>query len=296
VIFGLGAALGWGLSDLWAAMSGRRIGSFRTVVIAQIAAAVAMSLLVLAIGPDLSGLSQVVPWLIPNAFFAALGFATLYRGLELGPIAVVSPVLATYAVIPVLLSVVLLGESLGAVAVAGVTITIAGAVLTSTDVRALRAGTHTRPAGLQWAVVSTLAFGVATYIMGWAAQQAGVLSSLWLGKLSMAVVLVGLRPPGEGPVGSRSTAVGRPALNGDRGGSRGAPGHGLVRPRRRGGAGLDRDSRLGHLSADPGPGRRGAVPRTARPDPIRRRRDGDRRVGRPGLRVSPRRAQPRPWR
>jgi drug/metabolite transporter (DMT)-like permease len=190
VIFGLGAALGWGLSDLWAAMSGRRIGSFRTVVIAQIAAAVAMSLLVLAIGPDLSGLSQVVPWLIPNAFFAALGFATLYRGLELGPIAVVSPVLATYAVIPVLLSVVLLGESLGAVAVAGVTITIAGAVLTSTDVRALRAGTHTRPAGLPWAVVSTLAFGVATYIMGWAAQQAGVLSSLWFGKLSMAVVLV----------------------------------------------------------------------------------------------------------
>jgi drug/metabolite transporter (DMT)-like permease len=172
-------------------MSGRRIGSVRTVVIAQGATAVVMSLLVLATGPDLSGLPDVVPWLIPNAFLAALGFATLYRGLELGPIAVVSPVLATYAVIPVVLSVVLLGESLGAVAVAGVTITIAGAVLTSTDLRALRAGTHSKPAGLPWAIVSTLAFGVATYILGWAAQEAGVLPSLWFAKLSMAVVLVG---------------------------------------------------------------------------------------------------------
>jgi hypothetical protein len=38
VIYGLAAALGWGLSDLWAAISGRRIGSGRTVVVAQVAA------------------------------------------------------------------------------------------------------------------------------------------------------------------------------------------------------------------------------------------------------------------
>ena len=114
MIYGLVAALGWGFSDLWAAVSGRRIGSGRTVVIAQIAAMMAASLLVLLVRPDLSGIPEVAPWLVPNAFLGAPAFATLYRGLQLGPIAVVSPVLATYAVVPVLLSVVLLGESLGA--------------------------------------------------------------------------------------------------------------------------------------------------------------------------------------
>jgi drug/metabolite transporter (DMT)-like permease len=191
VIYGLAAALGWGLSDLWAAMSGRRIGSGRTVVVAQVTVAVVISVLVLIVRPDLSGIPAVAPWLVPNAFLGAAAFATLYRGLQLGPIAVVSPVLASYAVVPVLLSVVLLGETLGGWEVAGVVVTIAGVVLTSTDPKALRAGTRTKPAGLPWAIASTLLFGVATYVMGWAAKAAGFLPSLWFGRLTMTgVVLV----------------------------------------------------------------------------------------------------------
>ena len=191
MIYGLAAALGWGLSDLWAAMSGRRIGSGRTVVVAQVAAAVGVTVLVLIARPDLSGIPAVAPWLVPNAFLGAAAFATLYRGLQLGPVAVVSPVLASYAVVPVLLSVVLLGETLGAWEVAGVFVTIAGVVLTSTDPKALRAGTRTKPAGLPWAIASTLLFGVATYVMGWAAKEAGFLPSLWFGRLTMTgVVLV----------------------------------------------------------------------------------------------------------
>jgi drug/metabolite transporter (DMT)-like permease len=190
VIYGLVAAFGWGLSDLWAAIAGRRMGSGRTVVVAQVAAAALISLIVAFARPDLSELGTVIPWLVPNAFLGAAAFATLYRGLQLGPIAVVSPVLASYAVVPVLLSVVLLGESLGGLEVVGVVVTIAGAVLTSTDVRALWEGTRQRVDGLPWAVASTLLFGVATYIMGWASKEAGFLPSLWFGRLSMTTVFL----------------------------------------------------------------------------------------------------------
>jgi drug/metabolite transporter (DMT)-like permease len=190
VIYGLAAAIGWGLSDLWAAMSGRRIGSGRTVVVAQVTVAVVMSVLVLIVRPDLSGIPAVAPWLVPNAFLGAAAFATLYKGLQLGPIAVVSPVLASYAVVPVLLSVILLGETLGEWEVVGVLVTIAGAALTSTDPKALRAGTRTKPAGLPWAIASTLLFGVATYVMGWAAKEAGFLPSLWFGRLTMTGVFL----------------------------------------------------------------------------------------------------------
>jgi drug/metabolite transporter (DMT)-like permease len=190
VIYGLVAAFGWGLSDLWAAIAGRRMGSGRTVVIAQVAAAALISLIVLLVRPDLSRLDTVIPWLVPNAFIGAAAFATLYRGLQLGPIAVVSPVLASYAVVPVLLSVILLGESLGAIGVAGVAITIGGAVLTSTDLRALEAGMRRMHAGLPWAIASTLLFGVATYVMGWASKEAGFLPSLWFGRLSMMTVFL----------------------------------------------------------------------------------------------------------
>jgi len=183
------------------------------VVIAQVAAAIAVSLLVLVARPDLSGIPEVAPWLVPNAFLGAAAFATLYKGLQLGPIAVVSPVLATYAVVPVLLSMVLLGETLGAWEAVGAVVTIAGAVLTSTDLRTLRADTRTKPAGLPWAIASTLMFGVATYTMGWAAKTAGVLPSLWFGRLTMTAVFLGAaavmamrRPGADG--GGRSPVAG----------------------------------------------------------------------------------------
>jgi drug/metabolite transporter (DMT)-like permease len=131
-----------------------------------------------------------VPWLVPAAFLGAGAFATLYRGLELGPIAVVSPVLATYAVVPVFLSVVLLDESLGAVEWAGAAITIAGGVLTSTDLRAIRGGSFTRFAGLPWAIASTVLFGVATYVLGWSAKEAGFLASMWFARGTVSIVVV----------------------------------------------------------------------------------------------------------
>ena len=191
MIYGLAAALGWGLSDLWAAISGRRIGSGRTVVISQVAAAIVVSLILLVVRPSLDRIPTVAGWLVVNGFLGAAAYATLYRALQLGPIAVVSPVLATYAIVPVLLAVVILGESLDALAAVGAAVTIAGAVLTSTDVRELRSETRTSIPGLPWAVASTLLFGVATYVMGWSAQEAGFLPSLWFGRTAIAIVVVG---------------------------------------------------------------------------------------------------------
>ncbi|HZN43386.1 MAG TPA: DMT family transporter [Actinomycetota bacterium] len=190
MIYGLAAALGWGLSDLWAAMSGRRIGSGRTVVISQIASAIVIGLILVVARPSLDRIPTVAGWLVVNAFLGAAAYATLYRALQLGPIAVVSPVLATYAIVPVLLAVVILGESLDALAAMGAAVTIGGAVLTSTDLRELRSETRTSVPGLPWAVVSTVLFGVATYVMGWSAQEAGFLPSLWFGRTAIAIVVV----------------------------------------------------------------------------------------------------------
>ena len=187
MIWGLGAAFGWGLADLFAALSGRRIGSWATLVVAQFAAAVLMAVVVVVLRPSWEGFGEVAPWLLGNTVFVVGAYLALYHALEVGRIAVISPVLASYAVIPVLLAVVLLDESLSSVQVTAIAITILGAVLTSTDLRALRAGTHTMPKGLPWAIVAAVLFGVATYTLGWASQQASPVPVLWLTRTSAAV-------------------------------------------------------------------------------------------------------------
>ncbi len=218
MIFGLGAAFGWGLADLLAALSGRRIGSWATVVIAQLCSAVAITIVFVVVRPDLGELGRVAWWLVPNSLVAAGAYLSLYRALELGPVAVVSPVLASYAVIPVLLAVALLGESLRGLQLAGVIVTIVGAVLTSTDARALRAGTHRMPAGLPWGIVSAFLFGIATYALGWASQRAGWLPALWLARVTAATIfgaaallILLVKGRGRAPVAGRS-AVGANAI------------------------------------------------------------------------------------
>ena len=190
MIAGFSAAIGWGLADLVAAISGRRIGSWATVVLSQIAGALVITVVVLLAAPPFDGLSSVIGWLLPNAVVTALAYGTLYRALELGPVAVVSPVLASYAVIPVLLAVVLLDESMSGGQVVGVIVTIGGAVLTSADLREVRAGARSMPPGLPWAVVSTVLFGVATYTLGWASRLAGFLPSLFVSRTASAALFV----------------------------------------------------------------------------------------------------------
>jgi uncharacterized membrane protein len=190
VIYGLVAALGWGVSDFAAAVSGRRVGAFATVVVSQVASAVFATVLVLLIAPDLSGIREVAPWLGPIAILMTAGYYAFYRGLELGPVSVVSPVLASYAVGPVVLAIVLLGESLSIVVAGGIVLTIVGTALASTDLRTFRTGVERAP-GLRWAIAASALFGVGAYVFGWASQRAGWLPAIWFSRsLSAGLFLV----------------------------------------------------------------------------------------------------------
>ena len=189
MIYGLGAAIGWGFADLWAALSGRRIGALPTLVITQLTTTAIASAVVAGSGTSLTTLRPILGWIVPNAFLTAAAYYTLYRGLALGPVAVVSPLLATYGVVPVGLSVLLLGESLAPLTAIGIAVTIAGAVLASSDLRVIDK-VRARAPGLRWALAATALFGLSTYVFGWSAQQAGWLPALWFSRAAMSAIFV----------------------------------------------------------------------------------------------------------
>jgi uncharacterized membrane protein len=174
VIYGLVAALGWGLADYFAHLAGRRLGSLMAVVIGQVFAAIAVTVILVASGENLSSLSGWW-WLVAiNGGVAMLAYALHYHALELGPVSVVSPVGAGYAVVGVALAVAILGERPNPLQLIGIVCAIAGAVLVSTDIRALRAGLRVRPPGLWWAAASAVGFGVAGFTLGVISQKTGI--------------------------------------------------------------------------------------------------------------------------
>jgi drug/metabolite transporter (DMT)-like permease len=181
VIFGIGAAFAWGLADVGAAVVGRRIGSLAALVLAQIVSAVLIGTWYLVERPAWTGTPGDVGLLALNGAVAAIAYVLLYRGLELGPIALVSPIVAAYAVPAIALAVLLLDESLGGLVLAGIVVTLLGVVLTSTDLRQVGDERMSR-AGVPVALVSMLLFGLATYVLGLEAKQLGWLTAVVIGR------------------------------------------------------------------------------------------------------------------
>jgi uncharacterized membrane protein len=173
VIYGLVAALGWGSTDFLGAISGRRMGSLPALAVSQLAGTCVAVVLFVVHGEGLSPVDGLLGFVVANGLIAMTAYALHYRALELGPVAVVSPIGAGYAVVGFSLAVLLLDEHPGPTAVVGGVVTIAGVVLVSTNLPALVARLHTKPPGLWWAVGSSIGFGLAGLLLGVIARDSG---------------------------------------------------------------------------------------------------------------------------
>jgi drug/metabolite transporter (DMT)-like permease len=209
MIFGLGAALGWAVADFSAALISRRIGSIVTAAVGQLAGFAIFTAILVWAHPTMPNSGGGIVWLPLTGVLGAAGYLAFYRGLELGPIALVSPIVAGYASIVIVLSLLILRESVPALALAGAGITLAGVVLASTDPRAIRAEAKTARGGAFYALLAMVSFGFATYIAGSYAKNVGWFETVYLTHLGTSVAMlfvlaVALRTRGKS--GGRRTA------------------------------------------------------------------------------------------
>jgi drug/metabolite transporter (DMT)-like permease len=192
VIFGLVAALGWGLADFFGALAGRRIGAIGTVISGQVLSAAFMTAVLLVTGESLEPLRPNVGLVVVNGAVAAFAYVTHYKALELGPVAVVSPIGAGYAVVGVTLAILILGERPSALALTGAGVAVIGVALVSTDLKKLREGIKHQVPGLWWSVAAAIGFGVAGFLLGWISQRAGWIPGLWGSRVAQVVFFVPL--------------------------------------------------------------------------------------------------------
>jgi len=184
VLYGFVAALGWGLTDFFGAVVGRRIGSLATVLVSRAFSALFVSVVLLGGAHEVSAPVPSLGWIALNGVVSATASSSHYRALELGPVAVVSPIGAAYAVVGVALSMIVLGERPSGLALLGGAVTVAGVMLTSTDLRALRAGTHGIPPGLPWALVAAVTFGIGGFLLAYLSKELGWVTGLWSSRVA----------------------------------------------------------------------------------------------------------------
>ena len=89
-----------------------------------------------------------------------VSLAALYRAFAIGPIAVVSPVVASYAALTVILIVIFLGERLTTGQSIAIGVTFVGVAVASTDIRELRKTLGRPTEGVRIGFFATLGFAV----------------------------------------------------------------------------------------------------------------------------------------
>lgn len=157
ILLGLGAALAWGTSDFLGGRFTTRLPVFTVGLASHLAAVLLLGAAVLLLRPGVS--AEALRWGLAAGLATSFGGIALYKGLSLGESAVVAPLSACGAVVPVAAA-LLRGDAPGPMTLLGIALAMAGIVLVSlpTQGRLFTGSRHALPVGL--GLAAALGFGI----------------------------------------------------------------------------------------------------------------------------------------
>ncbi len=207
ILLGLLTALTWGGADFIARFATHRIGALRSMLYMQL---IGFLLLTFSL-PWLGGWGHLAdgsgwqPWawgFLAGCFNAMAGLA-LYRAFEIGKMAVVAPLSASYPALTMLLS-WMTGERLSIVRIAGIICTLVGVVVVAggektpdeNDAEAVRRSGR----GIGWACFAAVGFAVLFWLLGTRIiPRVGAVQTVWMIRLTStlltaAAILIAKQP------------------------------------------------------------------------------------------------------
>jgi drug/metabolite transporter (DMT)-like permease len=200
VLFGLVAAIGYGITDYLSRSAGRAVGVWRSIFYGDLLVFVALAVW-WSITPEerhVAFAAGGAAWAgaIGSGIILLAAAASLTQGLTHGAVAVVAPVAASYGAISALLSVAA-GERLSGLSALGIVVTLLGVLLVSIPEGGRREFTrHLRSSGAGWAAGAALGYGVGFWLQGrFAVPALGALIPVCVSYAIVVVLLPLLRRP-----------------------------------------------------------------------------------------------------
>lgn len=183
ILLAIVVALCWGSADTVATFATRRQGTFVTTFTSLLTSVTVLVLFGslafarLALSPEVFAQSAGLGLL--TGVMAAVGYFSLYRGLELGPLAIVSPVTAADGAVGAVLAVLFLNELLSPWQIVMLVLIFLGIIGASTNIVEVRGIVRSSglaglaKGGVRWGLLAMVTFGVMLFGIGLAAGKWG---------------------------------------------------------------------------------------------------------------------------
>jgi drug/metabolite transporter (DMT)-like permease len=155
IALALGASLCWGTGDFLGGLGSRRLPTLTVLAVSELAGLLAVAAFV-AVRADSPPPAEAIALAAAGGCAGAVGLGALYRGMAVGAMAVVAPISASAAIIPVVVGLAA-GDRPSSLQLAGMAVVLAGVALAARE----RAVTETRlAAGVPLAFLAALGFGL----------------------------------------------------------------------------------------------------------------------------------------
>lgn len=190
LLTGLGAALAWGTLDIFSALGSRRIGSLKVTTGIQVIGATFVLVLATVTGMELPTDPGVLIGAALVGLAGAGAYLAYFTGLRIGPIAVVSGMVAAYGGLTVVLAVVIRGETLTGTQAAGATLATLGVILTGISFDGSLRGTRLASPGVAFAIVALVLFATMSIGSDIVIDDAGWMQVLVVSRTTNAILTV----------------------------------------------------------------------------------------------------------
>jgi len=216
LLTGLGAAFAWGTLDIFSALASRRVGSLKVTAGIQIVGATVVLALAVVTGTPFPTDPAVLLGGSLVGLAGAGAYLSYFTGLRIGPISVVSGMVAAYGGLTVVLAVLIRGESLNLLQATGAALATMGVILTGVAFDGTMRGTKLASPGVGFAIVALILFAsmsigsdIVIDLSSWVdvlivSRMANALTSV----LILAIALTKLRGPAAPLIIGESGAAG----------------------------------------------------------------------------------------
>jgi drug/metabolite transporter (DMT)-like permease len=193
ILLGLLAALSWGVQGIFLKLATSRTTTLTTMISGYVMGLIVLTPFILPSLPELTRLkASFVLWFLLMLAVNMSATFSYYRAVQIGQVSLVVPIVASYAAVTVVLS-LLTGERLSAVQLLTLFATVGGIAIASTPISKIPENqTSKRARGLGWALTASLCYALVFWIIG--TQLRGSMDGQLLSWLSFVVQLAIIGP------------------------------------------------------------------------------------------------------
>ena len=173
LLLGLTAAVIFGFADLIAVVVARKIPLVRLLLWIHVGAFI-IGVPYLVLAADLGTVSPQLWALFGVMSLVFLGMQSMfYKGLQVGPVVLVSPIVSAHLIIVILLSTIFLGERLESVQMLGISIAMFGLLLATMTLQSDPSGGSNVRKGATYALITMVGAGIFIFTVGALSKEVG---------------------------------------------------------------------------------------------------------------------------